>query len=323
MGFLAKEIEMKKRILALILILAMCFTLFACGTKKDDQAENKITPALYKVTDNEGHVIWLFGSIHVGRENFYPLPSYVMDAFNSSDAAAFEFDLVAAENDYSAQINMAMALMYKDGSTIKDHVSEEVYQAAVEILKENNMYSSVLDMYMPIMWSSSIDMFVTEKSGLDSNLGIDRHLLNLSKENGKEILEVESMEYQTDMMANFSGGLQELLLEVSVGTYKNYVESVSELYALVEAWESGDEGKITAILYEEAEFESEEEKALYEEYNNALIVERNKNMTVYAENALKSGKEVFICVGAAHIVGEGAIAENLRELGYTVELINK
>ncbi|MBQ6702718.1 MAG: TraB/GumN family protein [Clostridia bacterium] len=314
---------MKKRILALILILAMCFTLFACGTKKDDQAENKITPALYKVTDNEGHVIWLFGSIHVGRENFYPLPSYVMDAFNSSDAAAFEFDLVAAENDYSAQINMAMALMYKDGSTIKDHVSEEVYQAAVEILKENNMYSSVLDMYMPIMWSSSIDMFVTEKSGLDSNLGIDRHLLNLSKENGKEILEVESMEYQTDMMANFSGGLQELLLEVSVGTYKNYVESVSELYALVEAWESGDEGKITAILYEEAEFESEEEKALYEEYNNALIVERNKNMTVYAENALKSGKEVFICVGAAHIVGEGAIAENLRELGYTVELINK
>lgn len=323
MSFLAKEIEMKKRILAFILILAMCFTLFACGTKKDDQAENKITPALYKVTDNEGHVIWLFGSIHVGRENFYPLPSYVMDAFNSSDAAAFEFDLVAAENDYSAQIDMAMALMYKDGSTIKDHVSEEVYQAAVEILKENNMYSSVLDMYMPIMWSSSIDMFLTEKSGLDSNLGIDRHLLNLSKENGKEILEVESMEYQTDMMANFSGGLQELLLEGSVGSYKNYVESVSELYALVEAWESGDEGKITAILYEEAEFESEEEKALYEEYSNALIVERNKNMTVYAENALKSGKEVFICVGAAHIVGDGAIAENLRELGYTVELINK
>ncbi|MBE6643499.1 MAG: TraB/GumN family protein [Ruminococcaceae bacterium] len=323
MSFLAKEIEMKKRILAFILILAMCFTLFACGTKKDDQAENKITPALYKVTDNEGHVIWLFGSIHVGRENFYPLPSYVMDAFNSSDAAAFEFDLVAAENDYSAQIDMAMALMYKDGSTIKDHVSEEVYQAAVEILKENNMYSSLLDMYMPIMWSSSIDMFLTEKSGLDSNLGIDRHLLNLSKENGKEILEVESMEYQTDMMANFSGGLQELLLEVSVGAYKNYDESVSELYALVEAWGSGDEGKITAILYEEEEFESEEEKALYEEYSNALIVERNNNMTVYAENALKSGKEVFICVGAAHIVGDGAIAENLRELGYTVELINK
>lgn len=323
MSFLAKEIEMKKRILAFILILAMCFTLFACGTKKDDQAENKITPALYKVTDNEGHVIWLFGSIHVGREDFYPLPSYVMDAFNSSDAAAFEFDLVAAENDYSAQIDMAMALMYKDGSTIKDHVSEEVYQAAVEILKENNMYSSLLDMYMPIMWSSSIDVFLTEKSGLDSNLGIDRHLLNLSKENGKEILEVESMEYQTDMMANFSGGLQELLLEVSVGAYKNYDESVSELYALVEAWESGDEGKITAILYEEEEFESEEEKALHEEYNNALIVERNNNMTVYAENALKSGKEVFICVGAAHVVGDGAIAENLRELGYTVELINK
>ena len=73
-------------------------------------------------------------------------------------------------------------------------------------------------------------------------------------------------------------------------------------------------------------FENEEEngnwdKNLYEEYNKAMIVDRNKGMTEYAEQALKSGKEIFICVGAAHVVGKGAMAEQLRDLGYTVEVI--
>ena len=48
----------------------------------DDNAAEKeegITPLLYKVTDADGNVVWLFGSIHVGKEEFYPLPDYVTD----------------------------------------------------------------------------------------------------------------------------------------------------------------------------------------------------------------------------------------------------
>ena len=68
-------------------------------------------------------------------------------------------------------------------------------------------------------------------------------------------------------------------------------------------------------------FESEEEAALYAEYNDALVTQRNLSMTEYAVEALESGQELFICVGAAHVVGEGAMAELLREMGYTVELV--
>ena len=76
---------------------------------------------------------------------------------------------------------------------------------------------------------------------------------------------------------------------------------------------------LTKIM--DIEFADEEEAALYAEYNDKLIVQRNATMTEYAEEALLSGEEIFICVGAAHIVGQGAIAENLRELGYTVEIV--
>ena len=66
---------------------------------------------------------------------------------------------------------------------------------------------------------------------------------------------------------------------------------------------------------------TEENSEAYHEYTEALTGQRDVDMTQYAVEALQSGEEIFICVGAAHIVGEGAVAENLRELGYTVEIV--
>ena len=85
----------------------------------------------------------------------------------------------------------------------------------------------------------------------------------------------------------------------------------------------GDEGITEELMAKSLEISEEAaQQLLYDEYTEKLITARNATMTEYAENALLSGKEVFLCVGAAHIIGEGAIAENLRQLGYTVELVS-
>jgi uncharacterized protein YbaP (TraB family) len=52
-----------------------------------------------------------------------------------------------------------------------------------------------------------------------------------------------------------------------------------------------------------------------------MVTQRNISMADFAEEALDSGKEVFICVGAAHVVGPGAMADLLTQRGYTVEVI--
>ena len=102
------------RILSFLLALVMVLgTLVSCSpatnetsdaptTKATAKTEDIITastdeegvhPLLYKVTDDDGNTIWLFGSIHVGRDEFYPLPDYVMDAFEGSESLAVEFVL--------------------------------------------------------------------------------------------------------------------------------------------------------------------------------------------------------------------------------------
>lgn len=334
-----------KRILALILALMMLLSFVGCkndkadkdnnekaatsdsATKNDDSATKEDTdkeqgssPVLYKVTDSDGNVAWLFGSIHVGSDIYYPLPAYVMDAYNSSDALAVEFNIKEFEKDIQAQMEALSLLVYTDGTDITDHIDEEVYDQAVEILEDNGMYNSMLDYYMPSMWSTFIDQCSYVKLEFDLENGIDKYFLNLADDEDKEIIDVESATLQYGMLADYSEELQIYLLESSIEAYNKAEEEKESVDDLIAAWASGDEDSLISML-NETEFESDEEEELYEEYNNAMIVERNLDMADYAEEALKSGKEVFICVGAAHIVGDGAVAQLLKDRGYTVERI--
>lgn len=319
---------MLKRWIAILLAIVMCFALAACNeakdkkkTEREETREPTSTPILYKVTDDDGDVIWLFGSIHVGLEEYYPLPDYVMDAFEGSDALAVEFDIVAFQKDMEAQTTALAALVYTDGTTIADHIPAELYEKAVQIIDENSFYASAYDMYCPMLWSSLLDNIVIEKVGAEVDLGVDMHMIDLAYDSDKPVLDVESPELQYNLMAGFSEELQIMLLEGSVEGFENFEEYGQSLNAMMEAWMTGDEETLVSLLNEESQLETERERELYAEYNDALITQRNLSMTQYAEDALESGDELFICVGAAHIVGPDAMADLLAERGYTVERI--
>ncbi len=338
-----------KKLLALLLALVMTVSLCACGgevkNKKSDKEKettqvetatattapvkesvpqtgdpSQITPLLYKVTDKDGDNIWLFGSIHIGEDYMYPLPDYVYNAFDNSDYLAVECDVVAAENDMEASTQLLMKLVYLDGTSIKDHLSEEVYEDAVEALTDAGYYNMYLDYYMPALWSTLIDQFNIEYFGFDMMLGVDRHLMARAEEKGIDLREIESMDAHYQMMADYSEELQELLLEASVDGYKDddYEKEIKEMLSL---WCEGDEKKFSDYLASEDDDIEPDEEKYYEEYNNAMIVERNLLMTDFAEDALKNSEEAFIVVGAAHVVGEGGIADQLKDRGYTVEIV--
>ncbi len=286
--------------------------------KPDDTEPDGITPLLYKVTDADGNIVWLFGSIHVGMDYFYPLPDYVMNAYNSSDALAVEFDITNTDYDMSSLMSVMMEMAYTDGTKLKDHIPEDIYEDSKAILKENGMYFPALDIYYPILWSMFIDSIITEDLGYNSELGIDYFFLNTAHEENKKIYDVESMEFQLGMLAGFSDDLQLMMLESSIDSYNNIAEYKESLDELATGWAKGD---ASALTDEDYEFDSKKEQLLYEEYNTEMVVKRNINMADFAEDALESGEEVFIVVGAAHVVGDGGMADLLAERGYTVEIV--
>ncbi len=284
----------------------------------NDDRECSVTPAFWKATDKDGDVIWLFGSIHVGKEEFYPLPEAVTDAFKQSEAIAVEFDMIAFENDMSAAVEALKIMVYSDGSKISDHIPKELYDDAVKLLTDAGVYNALYDYYQPSLWMSLISNLSLDKIGLDAKYGIDNCLLLTAKSENKEILEIESAKEQYKMLASFSEELQIALLEDAVALEKAG-ESANETIELAKAWEKGNIEELTEMLSVPDDIELTD---IESEYWDAMMTKRNNKMTDFCVKSLKEGKEVFVVVGLAHFLGEDGIVNQLVELGYTVEEID-
>lgn len=327
-----------KRLIALFLLLSL-LCLYGCGKPAEKPTETSessapsetteitetstttepveaaCTPILYKVTAENGGVLYLFGSIHATDSRAYPLPDYVMQAYHDSDYLAVECDINAFASDFAAQAELAAKMILTDGTTVADHIGEENYTAAKELLTEQGQYFSLYDSYHPAIWMSLVQSVITQMSGLDANNGIDMYFLQLAAEENKEIREVESVEFQYDMLLGFS----DELLSLIIGTYSKAPQLVANSTLLLyEAWLSGNEVLLSMLSKEDTNLEADTDSA---EYESKLITERNLGMADTAEDYLAQGGTGFFVVGAAHIVGEGACADLLTERGYTVERI--
>ena len=152
------------------------------------------------------------------------------------------------------------------------------------------------------------------------------HFLKLATKENKQIIEMESSSYQTDLLLSFPDELYDLLIRYSI-EYEN--ELIEETKLLYDSWLKGDEKTLSKLLTEEvdkeliSEFSDYEEiNSLVQEFEDKLITQRNNEMTEKTEKYLKEDKNVFVVVGLAHIIGEDGIASQLKERGYTVEKID-
>ncbi|MGN0537680.1 MAG: TraB/GumN family protein [Acutalibacteraceae bacterium] len=272
-----------------------------------------ITPALWKVTDKDGNSMYCFGSIHA-TEGEIEWPSYFETAYSECDSLAFEYDITSSL-DLENAINSMQSYMYMDGTTIKDHIPEKDYEQAVRILTENKMYVSTYDYFNVVFWFSLMENVCIAQSGLNVMQGVDMQLINRAKADGKTVLEVESEKEQVDMFNNFSDKLQVYLLESYLGEGK-IEEQTAAIKETYEKWKKGED--LTESATEEM---TEEEKALSDEYTNALIIQRNIKMADTAERYMQSGDTVMMVVGAAHYYGESGILSLLRSKGCTVERV--
>lgn len=281
-------------------------------------------PLFYHVTGADGQEMWLLGTIHVGDIRTGYLPQEIYNAFSASDALALEYDSVAFEDeleeDEKLQEAISEAYYYADGTTIADHLDPELYEAAVQYLKATGNYNMNAEYMKPYLWSSSIDNFhLRQGYSLTSHQGVESRLEKLAEEAGKEVRSVESGLFQIRMLTGYSDALQELLLGESVSTDAvEYWQHTNELYEL---WCQGDEAALREALEDDLSDLTEEELALYNEYNDAMLVDRNAGMLDVAIDYLESGDVVFYAVGLAHLLTGNGLVDTLREAGYTVELV--
>lgn len=264
--------------------------------------------------DGQGR-LYLLGSIHAGSDGLYPLDKTILDAFEASDVLAVECDITTLLQRPNLA-DIMKNVMYTDGTTLKDHISPELYEKTAKIFQENGMSIDLMKIYKPFVISSMILQFYMQDWGYDPNNGIDMYLIGRAKDKGMPVAEIESVEFQYELMGGFSDIIQELQLESCVNgeldASKEYLDLMFDL------WQKGDAEGLNELLEQEDDSLPPEEAEAYKEYEKKMFDDRNTHMTLKAEEYLKTGETYFFVVGSGHMVGETGIVEQLRSKGYIV-----
>lgn len=257
---------------------------------------------------SKGSTIYILGSVHLLKKDIYPLNRTIEAAFDKADFLAVEADI----NDVSSLDiqKLLKSAVYMDGSTLDKHVS----QKTLDIIKEeSDRLGMPIEMfYNQKPWFLGLTLTSLElvKSGYNPEYGIDKYFLN--KATGrKKVLELESLDYQIDLLSGFNDDEQELFL---LYVMKNVRTLVQEVNNVVDIWKSGATKRMEAIM-EKNTIEDRRFTSLYEK----LIINRNRSMALKIEDYLKTKGTYFVVVGAAHLLGPSGIVQLLRDKGYVIE----
>lgn len=284
---------------------------------EESKAEERTAkPLLWKVVGENGGTVWLFASINVGNDELYPLPEAITGVFEASDVLAVEADTVSANGDVRLAAELLDKLAYSDKTTIKDHISEELYSRALALLVQNGKYHGSYDYYKPMYWVALISNMGTVEAGFDASVGTESYFLNAAREKEKTVKEISSISARYDTYGGFSDELQEALLENAVELRENGLDSES-VKKLANAWLCGDED----VLLSCAMPEKEETEGVYLEYFEAMYTFRNQAIVDFCISALEAEENVFAVIGTAQLLDDYGVVDMLSSLGYSVERV--
>jgi len=261
---------------------------------------------LWKVQSG-ANVMYLAGSVHALTADAYPLNPVYQRAFDASSVLVEEIDLAEAD-PLAGGLGLLAKGMYTDGRTFSSAVSRETAALVAEKLKGTPLALELIQPMKPWMVTLMLEALGAQSAGLDPELGLDKHFYNLATDGRKQVIGLETVQYQIDRFDKMPDAMQEQLLRSELAEMETEKTS---LRTLLTAWQSGDAAAIEKMLL----MSFTDNPAAY----NSLITERNRNWMPQLDACLKRSTPCFVIVGAAHIVGPQGLLALLRQRGYQIE----
>jgi uncharacterized protein YbaP (TraB family) len=146
-----------------------------------------------------------------------------------------------------------------------------------------------------------------QKLGLDPEKGLDKHFHTLALKEGKQIIGLETVDFQISLVTDFTKAEGEALMK---STLKDVDKLKTAIGDVLKAWQTGDSENLEKLLNEFVE----EEPVLYKR----LLTDRNNRWAPKIEEQCRGDKNVIIIVGAGHLVGKEGVVELLKKKGLKV-----
>ncbi|MCE9679833.1 TraB/GumN family protein [Shewanella sp. AS1] len=253
-------------------------------------------PPFYKIS-YQGQQAYLLGSIHIGRDDFYPMAEQIESALEKATALVVEVDI---ENADVASLLRRYAMSPYSMKQDPDNPSAQRLQ---QYCDDNKAICKALSGYSHWMQATQLSLMRFKLLGYQPEFGVDQTLV--MKNASRPVIELESAEFQFQLLSSFEPQIQWNMLLDAIEIPD------SEMLALVSAWRTGDEAELERLIT--GKIEQDEDKQILEK----MLWQRNLTMSQkIAEIMTASANKgpLFIVVGAGHVVGEKGIPVKMEQL---------
>lgn len=288
----------------MLLRLLLCLTLLLTSG-----GALAITPALWQIELANGRSAYLFGTLHVGRSDFYPLPQPLSQALASSDCLVMELALNDAANLRATQQATRELGYLPVGQSLKQLLEPAIYQQALTSGKALGLLPAVSERMQPWLFAVSLQLAELMQLGYQPALGLDSQLSQQAVQRQQRIVALENGSEQIKMLAARPEFGIELLRQSLIAQQRQ------DAQRMLSAWQQGDIQALAALGKEASASPSGKQLMA------TLLVGRNRQWSQQLQQ-LWQQHSCNVAVGALHLVGDNSLIQLLQQAGYRVNRVN-
>lgn len=294
-------------ILFALLLSLVSEAVFAAGVS-DTSAPRR--GQLYKIT-HDGKTSYLFGTIHVGKDGFYPLDAEASRALLDSKTLVLELDI---RQDVPFQKALARHGRYADGDVVQNHLSPATLNKMMPALAKAGLSLQSVQHYKPWLIANLLVGTELDLHGFQRSQAVEYALLAAAQKQEKTVHELESAEYQLSLFEMLDARQQEQYLAETLTDLASG-SSLKKSQALIDAWSSADAPGIKAAWQSATTGDSISAGFM----QRVLLGKRNPEMVANIERIMQQDQVAFVGVGLLHLVGDDGLPQLLKRRGYQVE----
>jgi uncharacterized protein YbaP (TraB family) len=302
-----RSLNFKFNLLVFILFLPAFLITTSLGLQAETAAVKQTTKNCLWMVDTPSNKIYLLGSLHLLKQDAYPLAAAIEKAYADSRVIVFETDIAALQAP-DMQAKLLELGIYPADQNLFQNLDGNTRQQLEKKMSEIGLPIEHFSRFKPWFVALTLTTLELQRLGYNPNYGIDVYFFSKAKADGKEIGFLEPAAYQINLLGNMVEQDQDDFLRQ---TLKD-LEVVNELAAdLVKSWKDGEADKLHELLTKS--FDD------YPHLHDRLLIQRNKNWIQKIESAIHKNKNVLFVVGAGHLVGPESVIDLLKKKGYQVK----
>ncbi|TLG77317.1 TraB/GumN family protein [Culicoidibacter larvae] len=252
---------------------------------------------IYKI-ERLGHCGYLMGTIHLGSQQMYPLPKFIVNTLAQSKQLITE---MSATETGSAGELMEDEAMLEPGTVIADILEPDVFEYLLERAEEYELELTEFENYRPWYIATFFTSLAYKQTGKSMLYGVDLQLQRLAKQNNLLGVGLETADAQINEVA---GAYPDSDANDIIRSIIPQATVSDEIEVIYQAYINDNPTTLTEQINELAE---------------NITVGRNKAWTPIIANLVMNDAKPFIAVGFGHLHGYDGLIKLLQNQGFTVD----